>query len=178
MNFILHSKIIKYFIHTVVIVFLTLFIFPNLLTHRDIPRWPILANRTVEGVDRNENNLRDDVEIRLHRKIDNDEDYLKIIAFAASVERRIHYKANTRSEGLEFFRNESCNNPHGEVFNKYNMTDGEVIGMVINTQARLDRSRDNVMLITGSGLLSEYLCGSTHDLSEAFEKHSLRPKKK
>ena len=135
-----------------------------------MPRWPILANSTVEGKDRNQNNLRDDVEIRLHRKIDNDEDYLKIIAFAAAVERRIHYKANTRSEGLEFFRNESCSNPHGEVFGKYGMTDGEVISMVINTRDRFDRSRENVMLVTGSGAFSEYICGSTYDLSEDFKR--------
>jgi hypothetical protein len=176
MHFLLYSKTIRYLLHAFVVLFLVWFIFPNLFTYRDIPRWPVLANWTAEGVDRNANNLRDDVEIRIHRKVGNDEDYLKIIGFAAAVERRIHYKVNTRSEGLAHFRNESCNNPGSDVFERNNLSEEKIVQMVLNTKARIDKSNQNVMFVTGSGALSEYLCGSTYDLSDDFERYMIKPK--
>ncbi len=177
MNFLLHSKVIKFSIHFVAIAFLIWFFFPNLFTHRDVPHWPIFANRTVEGVDRNQNNLRDDVEIRLHRKINDDQDYLAAIKYAAAIQRRLTVKAETRSQGLEMYRNESCNSPKNGFYSR-NPIDGFFERAVFNTQARIDKERQNVRVITGSGDLLEYLCGSTTDYSEAYEKHSLRPKKK
>lgn len=177
MNFLLHSKIIRYSINAIAVAFLIWFLFPNLFSRRDIPRWPVFANRTVVGVDHNQNNLRDDVEIRLHRKIDDDQDYLAAIKYAAAVQRRLTVKAETRSQGLEVYRNESCNIPTNGFYSR-NPIDGFFESAIFNTKARVDKERKNVRVITGGGDLLEYLCGSTYDLSESFEKYMIQPKKK
>jgi hypothetical protein len=177
MNFILHSKVIKFSIHATALGLLIWFLFPNLFTHRDRPIWPIFANSTVEGVDRNKNGLRDDVEVRLHRKINDDQDYLAAIKYAAAIQRRLTVKAETRSEGLEIYRNESCNHPKNGFYSR-NPIDGFFEKAIFNTKARIDKERENVRVITASGPLSEYICGSTTDRSEERARYMIKPKKK
>jgi hypothetical protein len=168
-SFLLYSKKVRYAVHILAFVFTIVWFFPNLFTHRDIPRWPVLMNATLEGIDSNNNNLRDDVEIRLHYKIDDDGDYLKSIAYAAAIERRLKIKAETRTQALEILRNESCNEPKNEFYIRNSMDQDFPSPLIFNTQKRIDKAGQNVIFVTRSGDLREYECGSIFDLSEKYK---------
>lgn len=148
------------------------FFFPKYFSHRDLPNSPLFPNKTIEGVDTNQNGVRDEVEIAISRAIPHDDDlYASTMLFAYAYQKHLTSIAHNREEGLQIMRDTDCVDNHDMILTNPNNTDPiispewerrvDIEKLTLNTKERFDKARTGVYSKVGLAGGNETACGST-----------------
>lgn len=138
------------------------FYFPRYFSHRDLPNRPIFPNKTVLGVDANQNGVRDEIEIKISRAIPKDDALFALtMAYAKAYQTHLIIVARNREEALQVIRDTRCVDNGDYVDRSKGERRVDIQRLTLNTDERFDKARSGVYSKIGLTGGVETACGST-----------------
>ena len=134
--------------------------------------WPILGNYSLRGIDSNNNGVRDDIEVRLHRRVtDSDYNYKNILEYSRILEAGIYSPIKNKKDYYTYLREAHCIDMDYLLLSRYALTSGDIEPkqtldeIIFNTKQREQKNEKYVILPGRVSFDSETECKSDFDLS-------------